>query len=444
MPVFFKTMPILLLLNLNACVSYQPKPLALAVNAPLNSKQLTLQAGQLKNPLIKPLVFNLSDGLSSDEAAVLAVLNNPELQLARNKLNIAQAQLIQAGLLPNPRLSYNIADTTGGLEAGKVMAYGFNLEWEVTALLTRYLKIAAASAEQKAINLQIAWQEWQVAQAAKLACYQVRIYQQQQPLFADNVQLINQQQARLQQAENLGLINPLERILLATLQNNAQIKLQKINQETQLQQQRLQRILGLKAENIVRLQVINPVFNVSEAAVNSQSFMEQRLDLLALKQSYEAQEQQLNREVLQQFPKISLGLTQTKNNSNYYTMGAGISISLPLFDRNQGAIALASANRAQVMAEYNNRVFQTQADIVQLQTLIANLKQQINTTEILLVDLTQLLSAYEKAAALGQVDNMAYYTALNTVTDKRFELLNLQLNLLNGQVGLQTALGQLL
>jgi hypothetical protein len=83
----------------------------------------------------------------------------------------------------------------------------------------------------------------------------------------------------------------------------------------------------------------------------------------SLKQAYKNQDEQVHIAVLQQFPKISIGILQTKNNSAYYTLGAGVSVTLSVFDQNQGQIALAVATRQQLFDEYTNLVFQSQADI---------------------------------------------------------------------------------
>ena len=182
---------LLILLTLTGCANYQSKALVeqsiQKQNATLPLAQLQILAGQIKHPLLKPVVFELSDGLSPDEAAILAVIQNPELRAVRSKQGVADAQLLQAGLLPNPRLAYNYATVTGGLDQGKVQGYGVSLDWEFTALLTRSNKLLAAQAEQQSVNLQIAWQEWQIAQAAKLACYQLQIYDQQYTLLSESL-----------------------------------------------------------------------------------------------------------------------------------------------------------------------------------------------------------------------------------------------------------------
>ena len=84
-----KFLPIGLFCLLPGCSHYQPEALTeQAVELQLETpaaQQLSVQAAQIKHPLLKPIPFNIQDGLSPDEAAVLAVLRNPELRAARDQ-----------------------------------------------------------------------------------------------------------------------------------------------------------------------------------------------------------------------------------------------------------------------------------------------------------------------------------------------------------------------
>lgn len=437
------------ILSLPACTSYLAQP----INKPslnpqtqtFNPEQLRIQAAELKHPLLKPVLFDLSNGLSPDEAAILAVLRNPSLRAARAKHGIANAQLLQAGLLPNPRLAYSFASPTGGLDAGKVTGYGLSLDWEVTALLTQSNKVSAAGAEQQAIDLQIAWQEWQIAQAAKLACYQWQVYIQQQTLLTESQQRLQHNSDALQQAAEAGLVTTLDSLAAVTAKTTLESRLQAVRQQQNTQQQRLNRALGLKPNESLPLQPASALPDVLSVPAYAQliaHLAEQRLDLRALQQGYRAQEEQVRIAILQQFPKISIGLTQSKNNSDYYTMGAGIALSLPIFDQNQGVIALATATRQSLYDEYHNRDFQTKADIAELLVTITAINAEIKTAHSALENLHTLLSAYETAEAQGQIDRVAYYAAWNNVTDKQVELLTLQLHLQEARIALETATGR--
>jgi len=431
-----------------SCSAYHPKPLTEQAiqqqQETPSAEQLSILATQIKHPYLQAIPFNIKDGLSPDEAAILAVLRNPELRAIRNRHGIAAAQLLQAGLLPNPRVSYNFAALTGGLTQGKVTGLGLGLDWEVTALITQANKIAAAEAEQQAVDLQVAWQEWQLAQAAKTAVYQLVVYAKQQALLEEINQRLEENRVRMQQAADQGLVTELDRVAATTAKNAVDIRLQAVIQQKNQHQQRLNRALGLKPYDAINLQqTIDLSGNLSMPTYDEliKNLSDRRLDLMALQQGYQNQEQQLHIAVLQQFPKISIGITQTRNNSNYYTLGAGIAVTLPILDQNQGVIALASATRQQLFDEYSNREFQAKADIAELLVTITSLNKQIKSVNHAIPDLETLVNAYRVAIEHGQIDVLNYYTAWNNWIEKRVELLTLQLQLVEAHIALEIATG---
>src|ERR1700685_3966759 len=73
------------------CATYQPLPLALDAQP-----TLTVDALQHVNPL--PSLLSIED------VALLAVQNNSDLRAARAQRGVAQAQILEAGILPNPVL----------------------------------------------------------------------------------------------------------------------------------------------------------------------------------------------------------------------------------------------------------------------------------------------------------------------------------------------------
>ena len=109
------------------CQSYRPAPLIPgAVNRNLAippDDVLRVRGRDIRHPLLQPLVLDYRNGLSPDEAAVLAVLVNPSLRAERDRRALASAQLLTAGILPNPQLSAALDVPTGGNDAGTVNGY---------------------------------------------------------------------------------------------------------------------------------------------------------------------------------------------------------------------------------------------------------------------------------------------------------------------------------
>lgn len=94
------------------CSGYAPSPLDdgrtdSALSAP-NRQELSRDAIQLRHPRIAPITLDFSKPLTSDELAVIAVLVNPDLKAMRAKAGVADAQVFDAGLLPDPQLTVGL------------------------------------------------------------------------------------------------------------------------------------------------------------------------------------------------------------------------------------------------------------------------------------------------------------------------------------------------
>ena len=437
------------LVALSACAHYQPHPLTEeAIEQQLQTppiEQLVVQASAIKHPLLEPIPFDMENGLSPDEAAILAVLRNPELRGVRDQHTIANAQVLQAGLLPDPQISYSFSAPSGGTDLGMNNAFGIALNWQATALIWRENKITAADKQRQNVDLQIAWQEWQIAQAAKLAAYQLIVYTQQQALLSEMAQRLEDNRARLQQAADEGLVTELERVAAVSAKNLVDIRLLALEQQIKQQQQRLNRAMGLKPHEAVKLQQdidLTGRLNAPAYETLIQDIENRRLDLMALKRGYESQDESVHVAVLQQFPQISIGFDHARDNSNLYTLGFGVSMTLPIFNRNRGQIALERATRQQLFDQYTNRVFQARADVAELLVTIAWINKQIQSVRHALPDLANLVDAYRSAIEIGQADVLNYYTSWNNLTNKKIDLLTLELQLVQAEIALEIASGR--
>ncbi|MDQ6911832.1 MAG: TolC family protein [Verrucomicrobiota bacterium] len=119
------------------------------------------------------LPFNLRRGIGPDEAAIIATYLNPALRTARARRGLARAQVVQAGVLPNPQVNYERDYVTGGNTFGTQTGYNFTAGWEVTSLLPLIPREIAARANLRSVDLDIAWTEWQIAQMARTLVYRV-------------------------------------------------------------------------------------------------------------------------------------------------------------------------------------------------------------------------------------------------------------------------------
>lgn len=156
------------------------------------------------------------------------------------------------GVIPDPELSYSVGVPTGGDTAGRVNAFGLGLAWNVTSLISRKSKVSEAKAHGDAVDLDIAWQEWQVAQGAKAAVYQLSGSQSQLALLEQVRQQLAENLAHVQKAVSAGsmTISDLNAVRVADSHLNERL----LALEKQADQQRLKlfRLMGLPADSQIR------------------------------------------------------------------------------------------------------------------------------------------------------------------------------------------------
>lgn len=428
------------------CASYHELPLAKeTVDAKLRvprGKSLIVAMSEIKHPLLRKVTLDADDGLSPDEAAVLAVVLNPALRAARDQRDEAQAQLLQAGILPNPQMSANVDYLVGANPAGEQTAHAYGLSWDLRSLLTRKQEIASAGKNADAIHLDIAWQEWQIALEAQGALFDLAALNAEVAQAAEVAERLSKNSALIAKAESEHEKTVLDAAASESSANEAKGILLELKHERDQSLISLNRAIGYPSGTSLRPQSnVSLPSNVSPPSESKllDGLEERRLDLLALKRGYESQDAKLRSAVMAQFPNISIGFSRATDTGNVKTAGPGVTIDLPVFDRNQGKISLEKATRQRLLDEYTNRVFEARSDIAAALAAINSLNGRIAHAERSLPTLRRVVDISEKAAAAGDADVLAYYSAQNDLTRSVIDTLKLKQQLARARVALEAA-----
>jgi outer membrane protein, heavy metal efflux system len=430
------------------CTAYRSMPLTSdAVRAklkPPDIAQLRILAGKIKHPFLRPVKMEPDKGLSPDVAAVMAVLLNPSLRSVRDQRALSSAQLLNAGLLPDPEFTFSFDAPTGGNTAGRVNAYGLGLNWELSSIISRSAKIDAAKAHKAAIDLDIAWQEWQVAQAAKNAVYQLASLKEQVVLAGKGARYLAENLKRVQEAVVGGAMTSSALLAAQSANRRADEKLLNLKKRADRQGLQLRRLMGLPNDSPIRLS--NKIHLPSQVELPANKALleglpQRRLDLLALRRGYDSQEVAVRAAVLEQFPKISIGPTISRDTDNVRTTGFGLNIMLPIFNGNQGKIAEERATRQKLFDEYMNRIFEARSDIGLIISGIHFMNEQIAAALKTEAVLGNLVETYRGALTDGRINALTYYAVWNDYLSAQIKASALKGKLARAVVALQLASG---
>ncbi len=435
-----------LTLLLISCSTYTSKPL---IDAEID-QTLSMPDVESINTIVSGFgkknlpIIDFNKALTVQQLALLTVITNPDLKALRAKNSVANAQVFEAGLLPDPQFTplYEIPISSG---VGVTPAYAFGLNWDIGSVVTKSLRESAAEFVRQQVHYGVAWQEWMTANQAELLATHVYYLQQQirlieQEITANKVYLdvlkvnlvnhdLKADEFNLQQSNFLDLQ---DQLLMA----------RRLLDKTKLQ---LNQIVGLPPTAIIQLQ-INPnqtLPHLNESALFTYA-RHNRLDLLALQAGYNSQEIQLHQAILGQFPHFNVGIYPGQDNTSNSYFGTNISFDIPLFNRNQGAIAIAKATREQLYLEYIARLHSTQSDIAIIVKEISWAQAQQNTINHEMPQLSDIDTAMYKQLKLGNITQSYYLNAHTNVFNKRLKQLSLEQDIAEQRIAMQMLLGKYL
>ena len=360
----------------------------------------------------------------------------------RDELGIASAQAFAAGLLPDPQLSFG-NDFPKGSGNGVTSAFSLGLSEDITALLTRSLRMAAARNQADQVNLELLWAEWQTVAQARL------LFDQVLTLRAQHARLEIEQLALAAVEHDIRTALNAENLTYdsasAGLNAGADLRKRLADGAIALHQAESDLHMLLSLAPTAPLDLVGTLYQVAPTPEQVQQALldlpRRRPDLLALQAGYQSQEAKLRGAVLAQFPALSIGINTARDTTPIYTNGYSIGITLPLFDRNRGNIAIEQATRQQLKDAYEARVLSTRSDMQRLLTDLATTQQQHSVLTAHARQLDVAGNAAEHAWQTGLLDWPTYLAIRSNALSVDLDLLDLQQRQATQAIALQALLG---
>ena len=352
-------------LALSACAAGNPGSAPMTANLAPDVGRLSMNAASLRPAPLKTHRFDPSDGLDPTEIAVLAVLNSPDLAARRASAGIAAAQAFAAGLLPDPQLALSVDFPLHPLSGVTTTAYNINPSLDLLALVTHSTALKSARASGRQADLDLLWAEWTTAQQARQLAVTILIGEAKIALLDSIARGLDDRVARADDAVARGdsTLPAAGGDLAARL--DARNQLATARREAGKARGDLNALIGLSPD--ARLDLVpdpSPVA-LNDVAMGEAltSLPRRRPDLLALQAGREAQDANVHKSILSRFPLINLGFSHQEDNSGIVSNGPGATLVIPIFNRGRGDLAIQTATRESLAAEYQARLDQTVADV---------------------------------------------------------------------------------
>jgi outer membrane protein TolC len=434
-------MPWAVTLVLIGCTTYSPAPLPEREDLASGLSSLSVSAADMPLPALSSHRFDPTQPLDMDEVAMIAVANNSDLKALRRRTGVARAQAFAAGLLPNPQLTFDYGFLTGG--AGTTDALTLGLAQDIVPLLARSARQRAATASQQSAELDLLWQEWQVVSQARLFFIAAVELRRQHAVLEENHALFAERYQRSSAAMQRGDETLPTVVSDLTALKAVETQLHDSDQLILKNHHDLNALLGLKPEAELRFagDLVTAPIDADQIAKALTELARRRPDLLALRAGYQAQEEKVRQAVLQQFPALNIGVIRGRDTTGVRTTTLGVTIGLPIFDRNQGSIAIEQTTRQQLREEYQARVDTAYSAADRLVSEQRLLDQQYRSSSDSIGQLRASVTVADGAYRAGNLDERTWVDLHASLLQKRLEALKLEQMLLEQRVNLQTLIG---
>jgi outer membrane protein, heavy metal efflux system len=301
--------------------------------------------------------FDHSQGISSDELIRRALASNAEMAAARLDIDRARARLRQAGLRSNPTIDFE--QTTGkltGSEGERETSIGFSLPLEING--QRQKRINLAQAELEAAEAEVADRERRFIAEVR-AAYVEALAAIRELEITEGLNNLDVQTARIVEARvTEGESAPIELNLLRAEVDRLKSRRAIVEGRLQASLLRLKSIAGISPDGPLRLgeDIITPALYKPPASLEASLDIALRMrpDLRLARLTERVAEAGLELARAQARPDVTAFTKYSANRSTFdnTSIGAlrdkdkvlsfGVSISIPLFNRNQGAKAEAA------------------------------------------------------------------------------------------------------
>ncbi len=205
----------------------------------------------------------------------------------------------------------------------------------------------------------------------------------------------------------------------------------------------LDALLGLSPDIVVPLDDKPDLPAIDPDAVRRSlpDLAQHRPDLIALQLGYQAQEESLRGAILGQFPALSFGGNWGSDTTRVRSGGPAITFDLPIFNHNQGAIAIETATRQQLFDEYTARLSATTGEVEALLTEQALAERQLAA---LVPEATSADAVFQRANVAFEarlLDERSFVDFASARSAKMQQRITLEQTILEQRVALASLIG---
>lgn len=396
--------------------------------------------------------------MTIDEVDSLAALHNLQLKTLQLEVDAAEGQLAQARKYENPevQLMHNIQNPLNR----RWFDVGYDGQTDVQisqpiAIGGQYKnKVKQARASLNATRAGYQAEKMNVRREARTAFIDLYNAQQKLKVYDKEIASVEKIRKAFDEQAAKGNVSKMETFRIAAMLNQLRgEKMELMMQENNIQKdlrlllnlkEETEMKAGMEAEMEAEMDENAAICGVAELLAKMQakklpaqsselsSLLQNHPEMIQAKYQEESAQHAIRVEKSEALPRISLNGEWDKNGSighNFFAVGA--TVSLPLWNRNQGNIRSAKAQYAQAAIERQQRENELQASFrLHYQTTLQNLNLVEEQKKQLSADIGQLLSAAEEQFLKRNISVIEFVDLYSSYRDTQFMLQDAKAQLL--------------
>lgn len=386
--------------------------------------------------LVYPNGITLADELTEEEAVILALWNNAALLELLTDLGLAQGDLVQAGLLPNPEIVYFFPVTD--------KPYKYALEFPLEALWLRPIRVAAAEREVERVTQRLTQAGIDLIRDTRQAYADAVLAYGRRTVSSDAVKIRGRIAALAKARLDAGDINPQENATAQIDSFRAQQDFSRTQYDIGIAEERLRNLMGVSVDRTpLQLQTAERLYPPApDIDLLVSDATESRPDALAAAQFSASAAERLRLARIGWVRFLGI-LDATSGRRTGHEFGPAFRSTLPIFNWNQGGISRAEAEleRAERQRQtVNNQIImdvhQAHLRYVQAYTELDILKQRVRP---------EVENAIRRTELAYREGNTPYVVVLQTtqqLLDSRFREVQLQADLRRAWSDLERSVGR--
>ena len=313
--------------------------------------------------------------LSLTKAIELALEGSPEVAAATRQWEATEGQVLQGRARPNPELAYSLEDARSRT---RMQSWQLNLPVELGGKRAARTKAAEKSREQAQAQLN----ELKAALRANVAAayFDVLTAQERLVLAKDSLALAKSSTDTVAKRVAAGKVSPVEESKARVAEAGIRVELDQAASEQRNARSRLFALLGKieapftvlegKAENlppVPKLADLQSLISSSPAVVLARIEVDRRKALTDLEQS-------------KRVPDITVSAgIQRSNETQRNILLFGVSVPLPVFDRNQGNLLEALKLEDKARDELQGATVRLHSEVAQAQERLSTIAAEVQS-----------------------------------------------------------------